>query len=105
MYGTKKQIHFHLFASISHLKISDGSTKVTIKVTRSNILVSMDRSYHKEYICHISKSLIAEVKVVVTDGSTDGGTDRQTKGDFMPCTFMKVGDKNVKVNDGLTIDG
>ena len=35
------------------LKFFKSKSNFNVKVTRSNILVSMERSCHKEYICEI----------------------------------------------------
>ena len=53
---------------------------------------------HAKYQCSIINTSedMCKVKVFVTDGRTDKGTDRQTNEIQCPHAFAKVGDKNEK---------
>ena len=69
------------------LSFFKSRSKVKVKVTKSKILVSTERSCHKEYACVILKALSPFVKklwsrlgLLWTDRQTDGRTDGQTDG-------------------------
>ena len=65
------------------LSFFKSRSKVKVKVTKSKILVSTERSSHKEYTCVILKLYLILLKVLVKvkftlDRRTDRQTDRQT---------------------------